>query len=151
MKLKRIIFEGVDGKIKDVQAVSIASDLNKIYEGELGAELPSEVQEQLDAQDAADTKELQIQGLYNLMVKEVYDEMESVFGTRNDISVSATVQTWQRMKQVPANYVGFQGLVDEAAVTAYADTQLAAADNYAKFRLGKIKDFQDAKAAILGS
>jgi hypothetical protein len=55
------------------------------------------------------------------------------------------------MAKRPVNYVGNLGLVDEAAVTAYANAKIAEADAYAVFRLSRIAQFQSEKEAIINS
>lgn len=106
----------------------------------------------LDAvKSSAKTKTEQIQVAYDLMVKDVYDQMETVFGTRNDVSAAATASTWEAMKSRPANYVGMMGLMDEASVITYVDAKLLLADNYAKWRLTRIAQFQAEKATIMGA
>ncbi len=103
------------------------------------------------AKSSAKTKAEQIQVAYDLMVKDVYDQMETVFETRNDVSAAATASTWEAMKSRPANYVGMMGLMDEASVIAYVDAKLLLADNYAKWRLTRIAQFQEEKATIMGA
>lgn len=88
---------------------------------------------------------------YDEMVSDIYAEMLSTFGTTNDISASAFAATYEAMKTRPANYVDTDlGLADEAAVIAYADTKLAAADAYGVYRLKRIAQYQAEKAIILG-
>jgi hypothetical protein len=103
------------------------------------------------AKSSAKTKAEQIQAARAFMVKDVYDQMETVFGTRNDVSAAATASTWEAMQSRSANYIGVASLPDEASVAAYADTQLALADTYAKWRLSRIAQFQTEKSAILNS
>lgn len=88
---------------------------------------------------------------YKEMVTDVYAEMATVFGTTNDVSASASAATFEAMKKRPANYVDVDlGLADEAAVTAYADSKLAASDAYGVFRMKRIGQYQAEKAVILG-
>jgi stalled ribosome rescue protein Dom34 len=88
---------------------------------------------------------------YDEMVTDVYAQMLSTFGTTNDISASAFAATYEAMKVRPANYVDTDlGLADEAAVIAYADTKLSAADAYGVYRLKRIAQYQAEKAVILG-
>lgn len=96
-------------------------------------------------------KEEQVKVKYDEMVKDVYDEMLKVFGTSNDVSAQATASTYEAMAKRPANYVGQLGLVDEAAVLAYANVEIAKADTYAVFRLNRIAQFNSEKDAILNS
>ena len=100
----------------------------------------------------AKVKDAQVETAYNLMVSEIYDRMETDFGTRNDVSASAFAATYEAMKKRPANYVDTDlGLADEAAVIAYADSKLVIADAYGVYRLKRIAQYQAEKAAILGA
>ncbi len=93
-----------------------------------------------------------IELLYTDMVKDVYDEMEHVFDTKNDISVSASVATYEAMIKRPASYVDEKlGLKDEAAVVAYADDKILAADKYAMSRMKRIAKFQVDKEALINA
>lgn len=96
-------------------------------------------------------KNRQVKVKYDEMVNAIYAEMLNVFGTSNDVSAQATASTYEAMITRPANYVGQLGLVDEAAVLAYANSKIADADTYAVFRLNRIAQFQQEKAAILNS
>jgi hypothetical protein len=106
-------------------------------------------QAELDAIQIEADKEEQIEAAYNSMVKDVYDELENVFGTRNDVSAQATASTYEAMLKRPANYVTVGGLADEAAVTAYATAKIAEADAYGVFRLNRMAQFEAEKNAIL--
>lgn len=88
---------------------------------------------------------------YDAMVKDIYDEMENVFGTRNDVSAQAFAATWEAMVKRPSNYVGNLGLVDEQAVLDFANAKLALADAYAIFRLERINTYGINKANIEAS
>lgn len=91
-----------------------------------------------------------IKAAYDSMVSDIYDEMENVFSTRNDVSASAFASTYEAMVKRPANYIdGDLGLADEAAVTTYAEAKLALADTYGVFRLKRIAQYEAEKAAIL--
>lgn len=109
------------------------------------------VMAQIEAKDAELAGAEAIMVAYESMVKDVYDEMENVFGTRNDVSAQATASTYEAMLKRPAAYVGMAGLVDEAAVTAYATTKVAEADAYGVFRLNRIAQFQTEKESIFNS
>ncbi len=111
---------------------------------------PMPTQAELDAAEILVNKESQIKPMYDQMVTDIYDEMLRVFGTSNDVSVSATAATLEAMLKRPANYVSTDlGLVDEAAVTTYATAKLGEADAYGIFRLKRIAQYQTEKAAIL--
>lgn len=112
-------------------------------------ERPMPTQEELEAALAIADKERLIEVKYNEMVSDIYTEMFNVFGTRNDISAQATASTYEAMLKRPEAYAGMAGLVDQAAVTAYATTKVAEADAYGVFRLNRIAQFQTEKDAIL--
>lgn len=89
------------------------------------------------------------QSLYDEMVKDIYDEMEIVFGTRNDVSASAFAATYEAMIKRPASYIDAElGFNDEDAVLAYANSKLEASDAYGLYRLKRIGQYQAAKQAI---
>lgn len=93
-----------------------------------------------------------IQDIYKKMVEDIYAEMFTVFGTSNDVSAAAFAATWEAMKKRPSNYVDNDlGLVDEDAVTAYADDKISASDAYAVYRLKRIAQYQAEKEAILNA
>ena len=93
----------------------------------------------------------QVTVVYNSMVKDIYDQMLVVFGTRNDVSASAFAATYEAMLKRPANYVDIDlGFVDEAAVTAYANSKISASDAYGVFRMKRIAQFEAEKQTILG-
>lgn len=97
-----------------------------------------------------DTAPKAIKTAYDLMVEDVYNEMENVFGTRNDVSASAFASTYEAMLKRPLSYIDIElGLADEAAVTAYAIARINASDAYGVFRLKRINQYQAEKAAIL--
>lgn len=89
------------------------------------------------------------QVLYDAMVSDVYNEMENVFGTRNDVSASAFAATWEAMIKRPENFVDpALGLNDESEVLAYANAKIAIADAYGVFRMKRIGQFESEKAAL---
>ena len=97
-----------------------------------------------------DTAPKQVKAAYDLMVKDVYAEMKSVFGTDNDVSASAFASTYEAMLKRPLSYVDPElGLIDEAAVTAYATAKIASSDAYGIFRLKRINQYTAEKTAIL--
>lgn len=100
-------------------------------------------------EQAAELKTIQEGQLYAAMVSEIYTEMKTVFGTDNDVSASAFAATWEAMIKRPANYVDAElGFADEAAVTAYANAKISAADAYGVFRMKRIAKFEADKAAL---
>lgn len=102
-------------------------------------------------EDPAKELEAQVTERYNEMVSEIYAEMLVVFGTKNDISASAFAATWEAMKNRPQNYVDISlGFTNEIMVNAFADSKLLLSDNYAKFRLKRIAQYQEEKSVILG-
>jgi len=97
-------------------------------------------------------KEVLITEAYNSMVKDVYDEMENVFGTRNDVSASAFAATYEAMLKRPENYIDATlGFSSEAEVTTYAMSKISTSDAYGVFRLKRIAQYQAEKTAILGA
>ena len=97
-------------------------------------------------------KEDQVKTKYDEMVSDVYAQMEATFGTKNDVSAAAFAATYEAMLLRPAAYVDLDlGFADEAAVIAYATARISAADDYAKYRLKRIAQYQDEKAAIEGA
>lgn len=97
-------------------------------------------------------KEIQVKEAYDQMVKDIYDQLEVTFGTRNDVSAAAFANTYEAMLKRPANYVDAEiGLADEAAVTAFAQGKIAEGDAYALFRIKRIAQYEAAKTAIMGA
>lgn len=96
--------------------------------------------------------ESNIELLYTNMVKDVYDSMELAFGTRNDMSVSASVATYEAMIKRPNKYIDVElGLADKASVEAYATAKLEAADTYAILRMKRIAKFQVDKDLLVNA
>ena len=96
-----------------------------------------------------DTAPQQIKEKYGEMLADVYAGMLATFGTTSDISATAYAATWEAMLSRPANYVDIDlGLVDEAAVLAYATAKLNEADAYGVSRLKRIAQFTAEKQAI---
>lgn len=108
-------------------------------------------------------KEKDITDRYNDMNAEVFAEMAEVFGTNQADSATAFHQTWELMKAKPALFYQ-QGLkvtvahgsfqVGDALDTMqkiedYADAALAAVEQYAVWRMNRIKQFHEERAAIL--
>ena len=85
------------------------------------------------------------------MVKDVYDQMEVVFGTTSDASASAFAQTWLRMQAIPSNFLEVLGVATDAEVLAYADVKVAEADGYAVYRLQRIATYETNKQTIIDS
>lgn len=108
-------------------------------------------QQELEAAQVLANKDVEISALYETMVSEIYAQMAVVFGTTNDVSAQATAATMEAMLSRPASFVGQLGLVDEAAVLAYANTQLAAMDGFALYRLNRIEQFRNDRDAIINS
>ena len=89
---------------------------------------------------------------YNAMVKDIYDEMEKVFGTRNDASASASAATWEAMIKRPDNYVDVElGLTNESNVLSHAHAKIQIADSYGVFRMKRISQFETEKQEILNA
>lgn len=108
-------------------------------------------------------KTQQITDRYNEMNEDVFAQMESVFGTQRSDSATAYHQTWELMKAKPILFWE-QGLKVHVAhgafeigdaldtvqkVEDYAEAALAAVEAYAVYRMNRIKQFQDERAAIL--
>lgn len=113
--------------------------------------------------DAAKDKVRQVSAAYNLMTKDVMDQMVTVFGTSNPQSASAYYQTWQDMIANPANYasagltarfaagtLAVGELLDTAAkITEYATAKKVEADAYGVTRMQRIEQFRTDKATIM--
>lgn len=104
---------------------------------------------ELEAALVEASKDLSITNLWDDTVSEIYIQMRAVFGTGSDAAVIADVVTFEAMAKRPGNYVGVSGLIDEAAVLAYAEGKLAEADAYAVFRLNKLAKFKSDKIKAL--
>lgn len=99
---------------------------------------PMPTKEELESvRDVKDANEL-----YEAMVKDIYDEMEKVFGTRNDASAMAFAATWEAMSKRPSSYVDPElGFNSEEEVTTYANLKIAESDAYGVFRLKRLNQF----------
>lgn len=115
------------------------------------------------AAKAAAQKQKDIEDRYNDMNTEVFAEMAEVFGTNRADSATAFHQTWELMKAKPALFYQ-QGLKVTVAhgsfqvgddldtmqkIEDYADAALAAVETYAVWRMNRIKQFHEERAAIL--
>jgi hypothetical protein len=121
-----------------------------LWEKEFLKEPNESVMASIESMDNSLSKLPLIQETYDAMVKEVYDEMYNVFGTRNDASAAAFASTYEAMLKRPENYIDIGlGLFDAAAVTAYAAPRAASSDAYGVFRLKRIAQYQAEKAAII--
>jgi hypothetical protein len=108
--------------------------------------------ESYEIEKAKVLKEREVNSLYEAMVKDVYDEMEVVFGTRNDVSAAATASTYEAMVKRPDNYVGaLPGLDTKEAVLFFANEKLKNADKYGVSRMKRIAKFNADKAAVLNA
>lgn len=103
------------------------------------------------ALEAQKLKAEKVAVLYDAMVKDIYDEMEKVFGTRNDVSAAATSSTYEAMLKRPNKYKNALGLSNASEVEAYANTKLDAVDAYAIFRIGRISKFTADKTAVMNA
>lgn len=104
------------------------------------------------AEKAARQKEALITAAYNQMNADVYAEMKNVFGTEKSDSATAFLQTWKEMALDPGFFVSTDPAMDTAAkVQAYADAKITAAKAYSKWRVQRIEQFHQEKAAILAS
>lgn len=133
-----------DERYNDVKLQEVNDDGVLKYELDENGFIKDRAVESIDE----DKKGMAIVELYNEMVKDIYAEMLAVFGTDNDVSAQAFASTYEAMAKRPANYVGELGLIDEAAVLAYANAEIAKADAYAIYRMNRILQFQTAKAAL---
>lgn len=147
--MKKLFVFKLNGKIYKEKAISITKDAEILFEGAVDEHIPQEMKDLLNNEKNMKDKEESTTLLYQEMVKDVYDEMNNVFGTRNDVSASAFAATYEAMIKRPDNYVGEDlGFVDTAAVIQYANAKLAASDAYAVFRMKRIAQFEAEKAAI---
>lgn len=112
-------------------------------------ERPMPTLEQLQEAYREAEKEQLVSEKYNLMVQDVYEGMEAVFGTKNDVSAAAFAATWEAMLKRPNNYIDeSMGFINEEAVVAYATEKLNASDAYGLLRLKRIAQYQAQKQAI---
>ncbi len=107
---------------------------------------------QLEQAQALIEKESQVSDLHSQMTEDIYGKMELLFQTKNDVSVSATVATWEAMLKRPENYISEElQLSDVNAVVAYATDKLAQADQYGVFRFVRIQQFYKEREILLNS
>jgi len=83
--------------------------------------------------EAAENKAKLVQAAYDLMNKEVLDQMFIVFGTTKPESATANQQTWQLMKDKPQLFVPSK-FSTEAEVLTFADAKILAVESYAVWR-----------------
>lgn len=146
MKAKRFIFE-INNEIYDEICVGVSKDANIIFSGDVNEELPDDVKQKAAVSRNKKEKQKKLSIAYDEMVKDVYDEMLKVFGTRNDSSASAYAATYEAMAKRPNNYVG-AGFADATAVINYANERIAAIDAYAVFRIKRIEQYRLKAAEI---
>jgi len=118
----------------------------------------------LAAAEAAE-KQAQVTAAYNQMNKDVYDQMAVVFGTTKSDSATAFEGTFRLMISKPELFSA-QGLLADKAIGTFQagdalDTDAKVADygqarideieQYAVFRMNRIKQFYAERAQILGS
>lgn len=85
---------------------------------------------------------------YGRMDRDVYAEMERVYGTKKSDSATAFYLSWQDMLAAPDAYVGAM-FPSANAVSNYATLKLQLAREYSVWRLGRIAQFEAERAAIL--
>lgn len=103
---------------------------------------------------------------YQRMDKDVFDRMETIFGTRRPDSAAAFSETWQLMVNKPQLFAGVSGVIADKAVAglvrgqplttqtqvlAFANARIAEAEAYAVWRLQRIVQFQMERAAIMAA
>ncbi len=118
----------------------------------------------LAAAEAAE-KQAQVTAAYNQMNKDVYDQMAVVFGTTKSDSATAFEGTFRLMISKPELFSA-EGLVADKAigdfeagdvldtdvkVAAYGQARIDEIEQYAVFRMNRIKQFYAERAQILGS
>lgn len=123
-----------------------------------------------DAAEAARDKERQVSEAYDLMNKEVFEEMEKVFETSRADSATAYFETWKHMKENPSYYsskglkvskqiMNADGteLFDEGAlldtdqkIIDFSSRKLELAYEYGIWRAERIQQFKDYKQSLLG-
>jgi hypothetical protein len=104
------------------------------------------------------TKSDLILAAYERLNSDVYGEMTVVFGTTNADSATAYEKTWALMKNDPAGWASL-GLKDDSGsnldteqkVLSFANTKLAAVEEYGKWRMIRIEQFRAERASILAS
>lgn len=111
---------------------------------------------------AAAQKVTEITERYNDMNADVYAAMTALFGTSKSDSAQAYHETWKLMKEKPllfhesglkahkaiGSFAAGAALDTIQKVEDYADACLAAVEAYGVWRMERIKQFQDEKAAI---
>ena len=115
------------------------------------------------AAKALKTKEALVAAAYDEMNTEVFEQMETVFGTRRSDSATAYYETWKLMSAKPELFSS-QGLKATMAagglnpgdaldtnqkVQAYADNLIENAEGYGVWRATRIQEFLEERAAIL--
>jgi hypothetical protein len=85
-----------------------------------------------------------------VLVDEIYNQMEVVYGSRDDIGNIATYLTLLDMRTNPDEYIlPSIGLTARNIVVAYADTELTKIRDYSKFRLLKVAQIKIKKEVKL--
>lgn len=111
-------------------------------------------------------KSAQIQNAYQRMDLEIFDRMQTVFGTRRADSATAFIQTWALMKEKPQMFAGQPGIVSDAPVAGlvtgqplstsqqvvdFASARLAMADAFAVYRMQRITQYIFERSQILAA
>lgn len=107
-------------------------------------------------------KTAQIQVAYQQMDSDIYAQMAVVFGTSRADSATAYIQTWALMQTNPTlfvpgylvivgagSYVAGQFLTHSSDIQAYATAAIAIANNFAVYRMNRILQYIQTRAAIL--
>lgn len=83
------------------------------------------------------------------LVKDIYAEMEKVYGSADDIGNIATYLTLLDMLANPDEYIIPEiGLIERKTIIGYADSELTKIRAYSKFRLLKLAQIKDKKEKL---
>jgi hypothetical protein len=156
-------FDGAAWIIDDIQSIidSMLAETNAkgslLYEADVDGKPVARLQADIDLDDAEADKVVLRNTAYINMQNDVYDELETTFGTRKSETATAMAMTWDIMKASPSDYSAL-GLVAEfdltgivkgdaldtdAKVLDYATQLVAKKLSYSQYRMQRIKTYND--------
>lgn len=120
---------------------------------------------------AAKTVQDAIETAYNSMKTDIYNELYEVFRTKEPATATAHYETWKKMKEAPTGYSSLGLKVDhqvnnadgtelfdpgsaldtDQKVVAYATRKVEQAEAYGVYRMQRLQQFQNEKAALEGA